>query len=171
MSPKRATADHEAGHAVIGRVLGLSCGGVSIVTDEAEGEAGHAIIHDPLVTASRWESEFMALVEQGEIPTKYRDPRSAFRGTIIARMAGAETENELLGSSHGGDGQDRRDIECMAELRYAELPIVLWMRYEPRMRRQARRLVRKHHAKIERVARVLLDRQRLEASEIDTLLS
>jgi hypothetical protein len=91
-------------------------------------------------------------LERGELRVKYRDVRSAFLGRIIAYMAGAEAENELLGLCRGGDGNDRREIEWMAESRHAELPEDLWRRYEPRMRRQTRRLVRKHRASVERVA-------------------
>jgi len=57
----------------------------------------------------------------------------------------------------------------MAESRHAELPDDLWRRYEPRMRRQTRRLVRKHRDKIERVAAALLERWKLEPDEIDAL--
>lgn len=46
-----------------------------------------------------------------------------------------------------------------------------WPRYEPRMRRQARRLVRKHRDKIERVATVLLQRVTLAKDEIDDLMA
>jgi len=153
---KRHTAIHEAGHAVIGRVLGLSCGGASIIANEAEDEAGHAIIHDPWATVSRWESAFRAKVEQGIVPLRCREARLAFRGTIIARVAGAEAEAVLLGVCAGGDGYDREQIEMMAESDNSELPADLWGRYEPRMRRQARRLIRKHRSKIEQVAQALM---------------
>jgi hypothetical protein len=52
---QKHTAFHEAGHAVIGRVLDLVCGGASIAPNEAENEAGHAIIADPWRTASEWD--------------------------------------------------------------------------------------------------------------------
>ena len=83
---------------------------------------------------------------------------------------GGETENELLGRCQGGDGDDRREIEFMAKSDDANLPDEQWQSYEPRMRRQVRRLVRKHRAAIERVAAALLERGKLEASEIDGLL-
>ncbi len=44
-----------------------------------------------------------------------------------------------------------------------------WPRYEPRLRRQTRRLV--HRDKIERVAKALLQRKHLEADEIDGLMA
>jgi hypothetical protein len=47
------TAVHEAGHAVIGRVLDMDCGPVTIVPDDDS--AGHSITFDPWVTYERWE--------------------------------------------------------------------------------------------------------------------
>ena len=47
------TSVHEAGHAVIGRVLTLACGPASIVPDD--NSRGHAITADPYETLSQWE--------------------------------------------------------------------------------------------------------------------
>ena len=58
----------------------------------------------------------------------------------------------------------------MAETRYAFSSDQEWRRYEPRMRRQTRRLVRRHCACIERVANALLVRKTLQAEEIDALI-
>ena len=63
---KRATAIHEAGHAVIGRVLGLLCGGATIIQDEDS--AGHAITNDPWAILFAWETR-----------GKYRETETAFR--------------------------------------------------------------------------------------------
>ncbi|MBR0831405.1 hypothetical protein JQ596_38460 [Bradyrhizobium manausense] len=46
------TATHEAGHAVIGRVLTLLCGGATIVVDYEAGSAGHTITEDPYLCES-----------------------------------------------------------------------------------------------------------------------
>jgi hypothetical protein len=113
----------------------------------------------------------MEAAARGEQPVKYREVRLAFRGKIIALMAGAEAENELLGQCRGGDGDDRREIEEMAQSRYSELPDDLWQRYEPRMRRQTRRLIRKHRASIELVAAALQACGTLAPDEIDTLIA
>lgn len=162
------TAVHEAAHAVVGRVLGLTCGSATIIANEAEGEAGHAIIFDPWRTASDWDARVYESVSRGVRPQRVRDPRSAFRGTIIARMAGAEAEAVLLGSRAIGDGADRREIEWMATSSDAELGD-LWPRYEPRMRRQTRRLVYKHREAIRRVANALMERDVLAGEEIDRI--
>ena len=59
----RRTAIHEAGHAVIGRVLGLTCGEVTIVPDWEKLTAGYAITLVERSTSDwqargRWRSGF-----------------------------------------------------------------------------------------------------------------
>ena len=154
----KSTAYHEAAHAVIGRVLGLTCGQVSIITDDDS--AGHAIIADPWNTVWDWEQR-----------DRFRDARQAFRGTIIARMAGAEAEREFFGQCSGGDDDDRREIASLMDSRYAEIPADDWERHEARLRAQTRRLVHRHRDNIERVAAALLDRGTLRPDEIDALLT
>lgn len=44
---RKTTAYHEAGHAVIGRVLTLHFGRATIRPNYAEATAGHVITHDP----------------------------------------------------------------------------------------------------------------------------
>ena len=158
------TAYHEAAHAVIGRVLGLTCGHASISpaarTATRPYEAGHAKIRDPWLTIWDWEQR-----------ERYRDARQAFRGTIIANMAGAEAEVEFFGQCRRGDGDDRHKISLLMDSRYAEIPADNWDRYEARLRAHTRRLVRRHRDAIERVAAALLDRGTLQPDEIDELLT
>ncbi len=154
----KSTAYHEAAHAVIGRVLGLTCGQVSIITDDDS--VGRAIIFDPWVTVWDWEQR-----------DRFRDARQAIRGTIIARMAGAEAEVEFFGQCQGDDDDDRREIASLMDSRYAEIPADNWEQYEARFRTQTRRLIRRHRGNIERVAAALLDRGKLQPDEIDALLT
>lgn len=157
------TAIHEAGHAVIGRVLGMLCGGATIVRSPEEGEAGHAITEDPYGTLDYW----------GATLRKYRadEMRSIICGRIITVMAGAEAEAEILGKCRGGDGNDRRQITQMTETHYFPIErLEEWSRWEPRMRRQTRRLVRRHRATIQRVADNLKKRKTLTAEEIDAIM-
>jgi hypothetical protein len=51
----RTTAVHEAGHAVIGRVLRPICGDAAVVADPSDGSAGHAITADAWEMVARWE--------------------------------------------------------------------------------------------------------------------
>ena len=172
---QRSSAVHEAGHAVIARVLGLvGCGSATIVRNEAEGEPGHAMLGDPWETVEKWEREYSEELERTGIePVRYRglNLRSAIRARIMTSMAGAEAEIELIGYRHGDDAFDRREIEEYTEMEDAELPDDLWQRYEPRMRRHTRRLIRKHRDKIERVAAALQRKNTLPGEEIDRLIA
>jgi hypothetical protein len=94
-----AHRQHEAGHAVIGRVLTLLCGGATIVPDYEAGGAGHAIAHDPLECETEWLRR-----------AKVRHDDAVWHARIMACMAGAEAELVLLGAAQGGDGDDRYQI-------------------------------------------------------------
>ena len=97
-------AVHEAGHTVVGRALGMTCGDASIIRDPEEGEEGHSICADPYTVQWDWE-------QRG----KFRLPRSVFVGRILTFMAGAEAERELLGVEPTGDSYDRGQVALMAD--------------------------------------------------------
>jgi hypothetical protein len=68
-------------------------------------EVGHSVTEDQWRCHSEWEKR-----------GKVRDsPDAVWRARIIGNMAGAEAELVLLGSTQGGDGNDRYQIELMAE--------------------------------------------------------
>jgi hypothetical protein len=146
-------ATHEAGHAVIARVLTLLCGEATIKPDYEEGCAGYAAIGDPLESVTVWHSRFKRR-------TLYAVD-AAYRARIIACMAGTEAEAELLGAAEGGDGEDLYHIGLLAE----ELPGCDL----DRLRRMTRMLVRRHRKRIERVAKVLLVKETLTEKQIDRL--
>jgi hypothetical protein len=73
-------------------------------------------------------------------------------------MAGAEAELELLGRPAIGDGDDRYQIELMAERLCCSPP---WEKLEPRLRAMNRMLVGRHRALIERLAKELLKKTTL----------
>jgi ATP-dependent Zn protease len=154
---RRATAYHEAGHAVIGRVLALPCGRATIRPDYEEGVAGQALTEEPYTCLREWEKR-----------GKVRDAAAAWHGRIIVYMAGAEAEMELLGSEAIGDGYDRLQIALMAE----EIPAgeTFWERLEPRLRAMTRMLVRRHRVLIEQVAKALLARSTLSAKSLDKIV-
>lgn len=98
MNDRWHTAIHEAGHAVIGRVLGMVCGGACVVADGDS--AGHSICGDPWEIAGEWDAR-----------ERYREISLVFRGRILAFMAGAEAEVVIFGECAG---DDRYQIEMMA---------------------------------------------------------
>src|SRR6516225_1434666 len=124
----RTTAYHEAGHAVIGRVLTLVCGGASIKPDYADATAGFGITGDPWLCIWEWE-------RRGKVRPSQR---AVWRARIMTYMAGAEAEQELLGSTAGGDGSDRHEIALMGEELSCHSD---WEREEPRLRAMTRMLV------------------------------
>jgi hypothetical protein len=151
------TAYHEAGHAVIGRVLTLHCGGATIRPNYDEGEAGHAITADPYGCLHQWE-------KRGHV----RGSRDAvYHARIMTYMAGAEAEMILLGSGGVGDTNDRYQIALMAEELHRDTN---WDKLEPRLRAMTRMLVRRHLVRIERVAKVMLARTTVSAKALDKMV-
>jgi ATP-dependent Zn protease len=188
---KKDLAFHEAGHAVIGRVLGLVCGHTTILADHDS--AGHSIVADPSITDAHWEAR-----------GKFRDLSSIMLARVISLMAGRETEIVCFGRSRGGWGSDYRDIvnvarsghlkvpgprnASVAQARYRRaykqmrMPMPegavanvtfdpAWDRYQERLRQKTRMLVRRHRSTIERVAAAILEKGKLKAEEIDDLIS
>jgi ATP-dependent Zn protease len=143
-----STAVHEAGHAVVARVLGLQCGKVTIAANYRTRDAGYGVIADPWAAVARWD-------ERG----KYRPAEAALRARVIAYMAGREAEEELLGHCPGGDGDDQYQIALMLDtLGQTEL--------EPRLRTFARAIVRRHRSKIEALARALMERRTMSDKQV-----
>jgi ATP-dependent Zn protease len=159
MSKRREwhTAIHEAGHAVIGRMLGMVCGQVTIIPNLSEETAGVAITHDQWVTFGAWEKR-----------DKYRDVSSVVRGRIMTLMAGAEAEVVCIGRCRGGDTDDRFQVALMMEeIRIPNDDIV---RYARRLRAKTRALVQRHRHKIEHVAKALTERRTISGKNVDRLL-
>jgi ATP-dependent Zn protease len=155
------TAIHEAGHAVIGRVLKQVCGQATIEPNLDEGEAGHAITADPHVTLGHWLDDLERWRGNDALV-------SIMRGRILTYMAGRAAEEEFFGSCAGGDDDDCRQIDLMLDSLLpsdADVP-----RYAQRLRDHTRTLVRRHRATIARVAALLLERKTLQPEEIERAL-
>jgi hypothetical protein len=82
-------------------------------------------------------------------------------------MAGTEAELILVGSTKGGDGDDRYQIELMAN--QLDYDTDKWTKREARLRRITRLLIRRHQNRIERVAEALLVKGELSAKQLDDL--
>lgn len=192
VSRRVRTAHHEAGHAVIGRVMGQVCGGATIVQNVQENEAGHAITVDPYLTWQYYDDLAMLTGSMGRVvsirreiqqrlrawQTKYSLPEAdgdtadrrgtgnkIMLGRIVTFMAGAEVEEEFFGACAGGDGEDRRQISFMLDdMLPSDIDVAS---YAARLRRQARAIVRRHRNEIASVAALLLERRTVSAKEID----
>jgi hypothetical protein len=150
----KSAAYHEASHAVIARVLTLACGRASIKPDRDS--SGRSICFEPYACEYEW-----------EMRGKVREPDAVRHARIIAFMAGAEGEVELLGSTQGGDGEDRYQIEEMAlELENCKDRA----KVAARLRAMTRMLVRRHRTLIERVANALLRKRILSGEQLDVLV-
>jgi hypothetical protein len=86
---RRKTAYHEAGHAVIGRVLTVPRGSATIKPNYKEMSAGNAICHDPYACDAEWEKR-----------GRYRGLNAAWHAKTICLMAGAEAERDSRHRSH-----------------------------------------------------------------------
>ena len=151
---RKRTAHHEAGHAVIGRVLALPCGEAVIRRDYVSLSEGCCITPEPYACVWEWERR-----------GKVRDTNAVWNARIIAFMAGAEAEDICLGLRAAGDGDDRYQIELML----GELTPPDREKCEARLRSMTRMLVRRHRHLIERVARALLAKRALTTEEVNTL--
>jgi ATP-dependent Zn protease len=160
-----STAVHEAGHAVVSVVLGFGCHSVTIIPDYAEETSGCMIRDgDQWAALERWWGD-------GRF---YRDEDVALRAMAIIWAAGAAAEIELLGSCAVGDGDDRYNISSVALSVIGEYAgpegDARWDRWLAMIDRQARRMVRRHRDKIEKLAHKLMSRQTMSGQEIDAFL-
>lgn len=149
-------AIHEAGHAVVAHVLGLPYGNVTVEADDDS--AGH------IVLADQW-----GILEAWEKREKWcRDEETAIRARTMCVMAGREAEEECLGHCEGGDGDDQYWVVMMLDS--SAIPAERLERWEARLRRHARGLVRRHRSAIEHIARELMAKQRLSSAAVMNLL-
>jgi len=146
-------AVHEAGHAVIARVLGVNSGYANLVPDYEEQTPSHAFIFDAL---QAWEWNRLH-------PRRSGDDRPFWRGRVIATMAGVEAEREIIGWCAGDAEHDCRRCDPMGDNpAYSNGPPEL----SARMRRFARQLVKRH-----RNAILSFAEQLIAADELDELLA
>ena len=157
METDRSTAVHEAGHAVIARVLGLPCGKVTIIGDD-ERELGHAIVADPIRSWERGDGPRRPLIEK----------------SCIALYSGAQAAHIILGDKDQDDELDCYKATSLLKLvgvRHARfVGDDTWERFEQRLRQRARALVVRHRSKILRVADALITRRTLTGEEVNALI-
>jgi hypothetical protein len=145
----RALPIHEAGHAIVARVLGVPAGRATI---ESSGRgAGFAEVAEPDECLRVWAA-------QG----KRRPSYFAIDAAVLISMAGAISERHCLGQDTGGHGIDLADID-----RY--LPIDPGDLHKGRLERMTWMLVRRHRSRIELLASMLKACKTLSGAEIDRI--
>jgi hypothetical protein len=180
LSEKQANfvdAIHEAGHAVIGRVLGLPCGLATLRRIPRSRRYRYATLqriprsrryryqHQSERRGRRKYSAGYAIVG----PTLIRNVRPTVEKHILAGMAGVEAEKEFIGecSPEHWEGDHRQIVDLVRGTDRVDW----WKQHEKRLRQHCRQLVRKHKEKIERVAQALLDQRTLSGEDIDRLIA
>ena len=156
----RRVAVHEAGHAIVGRALGLSCGKVTIEPEDmwrvvwsASGQLEQ--VRDGVLEA------------HAEIWRRWYPERDASRqeldhAYVTMSLAGAEAERVIFGNI---------EPDCNAgDLRITNRVIGDNPALLAKLRKKARSLVRKNRSDIERVAKSLLHRGTLFSMQVDRLL-
>jgi ATP-dependent Zn protease len=136
---RKVTAHHEAGHAVIGRILTLACGPATIEPNYEDATWGVSRCPGPSACVYEWEKR-----------GKVRSENAVWIARMICLMAGAEAEAEFFGKAMvGGDDDDRYQIQQMLD----EVPHLLGSseKCEARLRRMTRMLIRRHKSSIRRL--------------------
>src|SRR5262249_18536509 len=163
----KRSAHHEAGHAVIARVLGILGGAATIAANHIFQSYGGAELY-LVETMKYWRRP---ISKGGNKKLVLRNPPWAYRAKVIESMAGREAEHECLGTrSRRGDRFDLDDIEKLMPKIYPGTSRAELRRRQNRLRRMTRVLVRRHRDKIERVALALLEHRTLSGKAIDALL-
>ena len=166
---RQAAAYHEAGHTVIGRVLGLLCGDVTIDSLNP-GWSGETIILDPIRVWRRGDGPRRPLAEAYCV--------AIYAGTAAERII-LDGEVDDFDIYHDDDHSDAlgdfdrawsiiRTIGVPGS-KYAADDIEI--RYEARLRRRSSKLVRLHRDRIELVASDLQERGTLYTEEVDAIIS
>jgi cell division protease FtsH len=156
---KLETAVHEAGHAVIARVLGIPAGEVTIRPTQ-DHSLGHSVFNDPRFDWRRGDGS----------------KASAANAFVVALFAGAEAERILLESQVVGDGVDQeRATACLAwagAVRGASfVGDEYFDRHETKLRKKSVELVLKYRPQIKLLADALMERETLTGEEVGALLS
>ena len=99
MESRYCTSIHEAGHAVIGRVLGLPCGAVTINPGDVN-ELGHAIVSDPI---REW--------ERGDGPR-----RPMMEASCVCLYAGGAAERIICGGADAHNSADQSKVRSLIEM-------------------------------------------------------
>lgn len=149
-------AVHEAGHVVLGKILGIPVESATI--EPTNQYVGMIVVPGRDELWDFWQ-------RNGK---DHRSLKSAGIALILTAFGGLHATEELLGCYDSSD--EDADAAFATQLVWATFSDDEAERYIPRMRRQTRRLIRKHSNKIERVAATLVERRSLSTDELDELI-
>src|SRR5205085_1126369 len=157
-----ATAIHEAGHAVIGRVLGYPCGKTTI--EPGDGYLGYSVSSKPEKAVDAWR----------RAGKSHRTTRTALRARIMVEMAGRDAEEECLGFcavAHSDSDQFRVAGMIVDLIGVGDVTHLLrGERFQQRMRKATRWLVHRHRRKIEALASALIKHRVMTDSQIRSVI-
>lgn len=154
------TRIHEAAHAVIGHVLDVPITRIHIGTSPLNPNwLGYISHHSEEVVLTIWENNPYLT---------HRTMTEVHHAMIFCGMAAAEAEELILGQRTGGDKTDREHIDERFEAIgiHGEDRV----RWEARMRRHTRTLVKRHKRMILYVWRYLLSHSIVKTEELAALL-
>lgn len=163
------TAIHEAGHVVVAYVLGLACNGVALTHEEAEetGSYGHVTRPNPAF---------------GYEISSERDRRAVLRKQCISCCAGLAAVHVFFQVALDLDNENAQgDFQNIIEMEQNGMRIpgkrngfvgddATW-HYISRRLIDARRLVKRHRGVIERLAKTLVEKKRMNGEEVAKLLA
>lgn len=156
---REETAIHEAGHAVIARILGISSGEVTI-EPTSDFSLGHAVFVDPRFSWQRGDGS----------------KAKAANAFVTALFARAEAERLILGSEGDGDSEDcDRAVACLAWAGAVRGATFVgddyFDQHQNSLRKKVAKLVKSNQSLIEKVAAALLERKKLTAVEVDEIFT
>lgn len=161
-----AVAVHEAGHAVIARVLDVPVAGVRLnmrrIRKGLAGTWGETMFFVPPDCADDELAEAIAVEDHWKARGRHRRFSSGYHAIALAKLSGGIAERELCGRESAGTDHDEAELD----------PYWPWIHHpRARLERMASTLVRRHADKIERVVARLLAARRVGAAELDSLLA
>ena len=161
-----------AAKTVIGHVLGLKCGPISLQPTHSRGSEDGMLYTLPHETIARWQQASARASDRDKNPrVRCPTPVRACRATVLQHMAGQAGVVEIFGAEQAlGAGCPEGSASAFAGSK-GDIVICSICTRQKRMRRQVERLVRRHRVKIDRLSQVLLERKTLRPEEIETIIA
>jgi len=159
-------AIHEAGHAVVGYILGLACNELAL-THEGEGCSYSHVAYPNLVCSYEGKSA--------------HERNTTLRAECIASCAGLAAEHVFFGVPLNTDNENAQsDFQNIIKCERSGLRIRgdrggligddVTLSYIPRGLVEAKRLVKRHRNTIQQLADILVEKKKISGKEVERLL-